>query len=107
MSSASSTWSMEMLRVHVETRVSRTGCARCGVIARVKDRPVIELVDLPSFGRPTRLVWHKRRWSLSRGVLSDGQLDRGGRPHRCRPHGDERPGRAVGHRTGRVATPGA
>ena len=33
-----------MLRVHVETRVSRTGCAGCGVIARVKDRPVIELV---------------------------------------------------------------
>ena len=51
-----------VLRVHVETRVSRTGCAGCGVIARVKDRPVIELVDLPSFGRPTRLFWHKRRW---------------------------------------------
>jgi transposase len=51
-----------VLRVHVETRASRTGCTRCGVIARVKDRPVIELVDLPSFGRPTRLLWHKRRW---------------------------------------------
>jgi transposase len=24
---------------------------------------VVELVDLPCFGRPTRLVWHKRRWS--------------------------------------------
>jgi hypothetical protein len=47
----------EMLCVHVETRVSRTGCGRCGVVARVKERPVLELVDLPSFGRPTRLVW--------------------------------------------------
>ena len=28
----------------------------------VKDRPRVELVDLPAFGRPTRLVWHKHRW---------------------------------------------
>ena len=35
----------EMLRVHVETRVARTGCERCGVIARVKEQPVVVLVD--------------------------------------------------------------
>ena len=45
----------EMLRVHVETRVARAGCGSCGVIARVKERPVVELVDLPSFGRPSRV----------------------------------------------------
>jgi hypothetical protein len=28
----------------------------------VKDRPMVELVDLPCFGRPARLVWHKHRW---------------------------------------------
>jgi hypothetical protein len=28
----------------------------------VKDQRPIELVDLPAFGRPARLVWHKRRW---------------------------------------------
>jgi transposase len=28
----------------------------------VKDRPCVELVDPPMFGRPARLVWHKRRW---------------------------------------------
>jgi transposase len=28
----------------------------------VKDRARVELADLPSFGRPARLVWHKRRW---------------------------------------------
>ena len=32
------------------------------MFAHVKDRPVVELVDLPCFGRPSRLVWHKHRW---------------------------------------------
>ena len=62
----------EMLRVHVETRVARTGCERCGVVARVKERPVVELVDVPCFGRPTRLVWHKRRWSCLEETCSTG-----------------------------------
>ena len=50
------------MRVHVETPDGRPGCSTCGVFARSKDRDVIELVDLPSYGRPRRLVWHKRRW---------------------------------------------
>ena len=50
------------LRVTVESRVERPACPACGTVARVKDRPVVELVDLPSFGRPTRLVWRKHRW---------------------------------------------
>src|SRR5271169_356265 len=49
-------------RIHVETKPSPVGCPRCGVFARVKDRSLVELVDLPLFGRPARLVWHKRRW---------------------------------------------
>ena len=49
-------------RIHVETQASRLGCPNCGAVARVKDRSRVELVDLPLFGRPTRLVWHKRRW---------------------------------------------
>jgi hypothetical protein len=32
------------------------------VIAHVKDRPEVELVDLPVYGHPTRLIWHKRRF---------------------------------------------
>jgi transposase len=51
------------LRVHVETTRTRPGCTGCGVFAQVKDRPVVELVDLPVFGRSTRLAWHKRRWA--------------------------------------------
>jgi transposase len=31
-------------------------------VAKIKDRPPVPLVDLPAFGRPTRLVWIKRRW---------------------------------------------
>ncbi len=50
------------LRVHVETRTTRPACVECGVTARVKDRPRVELVDLSVFGQPARLVWHKRRW---------------------------------------------
>ena len=51
------------VRVHVEVPVAVMGCAACGARARVKERPVVELVDLPAFGRPTRLVWRKHRWS--------------------------------------------
>jgi len=50
------------IRVHVETPDGRPGCPACGVFARSKDRDAVELVDLPSYGRPRRLVWHKRRW---------------------------------------------
>lgn len=50
------------LVVHVELRWPRARCVSCGANAWVKDRPAVELVDLPCFGRPTRLVWHKHRW---------------------------------------------
>ena len=48
--------------VHVELRVEPPPCPGCGRRAWVKDRPMVELVDLPCFGRPARLVWHKHRW---------------------------------------------
>lgn len=48
--------------VHIESRTARPGCAACGTQARVKDRAPVVLVDLPCFGRPARLVWHKHRW---------------------------------------------
>lgn len=49
--------------VHIESQMARPGCAGCGTPARVKDRPPVELVDLPCFGRLARLVWRKHRWS--------------------------------------------
>jgi transposase len=48
--------------VHVETRSARPLCIGCATPAQVKDRGGVELVDLPCFGRPARLVWHKVRW---------------------------------------------
>src|ERR1700691_6008099 len=57
----------DQARIHVETKASLAGCPRCGVLARVKDRSAVELVDLALFGRPTRLVWHKRRWMCPDG----------------------------------------
>jgi transposase len=51
------------LVVHVETRDARPLCVSCAGAVVVKDRRRVELVDLPCFGRATRLVWRKRRWS--------------------------------------------
>lgn len=45
--------------VHIESRMSRPGCAGCGSPAWVQDRQAVELVDLPCFGRPAGLVWHR------------------------------------------------
>jgi hypothetical protein len=45
------------IRVHVECRGPRPVCGECGSVEWVKDRPQVELVDLPAFGRPARLVW--------------------------------------------------
>lgn len=60
------------IRVHVEAVTERPSCEGCGATARVKDRPVVELVDLSCFGRPTRLVWHKRRWCCPSQACATG-----------------------------------
>ena len=51
----------EPLVVHVEQAGDRPWCHRCGGPSRVKDRDLVSLADLPCFGRPARLVWHKFR----------------------------------------------
>lgn len=38
----------------------------------IKDRPSVELVDLPCFGRAVRLVWRKRRWSCPDAACATG-----------------------------------
>jgi hypothetical protein len=52
----------EPIGVHVEQASERPACMGCGTRPTVKDRDVVELADLPSFGRPARLYWHKVRW---------------------------------------------
>jgi hypothetical protein len=39
-----------VVRVHIETRGPRPRCAGCGGPVIIKDRPVVEPVDLPVFG---------------------------------------------------------
>jgi transposase len=60
------------LRVHVELTRSVQGCPSCGVIAHVKDRRRVELVDLSMAGRPMRLVWVKRRFRCPESSCSTG-----------------------------------
>ena len=50
------------LRVHIECRGERPKCSVCGGESYSKGTYRVELNDLPCFGRPVRLIWHKRRW---------------------------------------------
>ncbi len=54
------------LEITVESRVVVASCGGCGQRAWVKDRPVVELVDLTCFGRPVTLRWRKHRWRCPR-----------------------------------------
>lgn len=50
------------IEVHVASLLDQGWCRECGARAAIKERTPVELVDLPCFGRSTRLVWHKQRW---------------------------------------------
>ncbi len=50
------------LRVHIRRRAPRPGCECCGGALWSDGEREVQLVDLGAFGRPARLVWHKRRW---------------------------------------------
>ena len=50
------------LTVTVESATELMGCPACGVVAHGHGRRVVHLVDAPVFGKPTTLVWRKRRW---------------------------------------------
>jgi len=82
------------VRVHVESTGERPTCEKCGALAWSKGRLETELVDLPCFGNPTRLVWHKRRWACPHGCGSWVEHEpRIGRQDPPRP-----PGLDPGHR---------
>lgn len=59
------------LVVHVESVPGPAGCPHCGVVATGHGRDEVVLVDAPSFGRPVRLVWAKRRY-VCREALCPG-----------------------------------
>ena len=52
-----------LLEVHVESRGLPRSCIGCERTGWVRARSKVTLVDLPCFGRATRLVWHKVRLS--------------------------------------------
>ena len=51
-----------VVELHVEKVTEPVGCPTCGVVAEFKGWREVVLIDLPAFGKPTRLHWHKRRW---------------------------------------------
>jgi transposase len=50
------------LFISVETTAYVVGCGSCGVRAVGHGRSVTQIRDLPSGGRPVRMVWRKRKW---------------------------------------------
>ena len=50
------------LRIQITTRAERPACPGCEGRVWHHDDLDVELVDLPCFGRRTRLVWCKSRW---------------------------------------------
>ncbi len=94
------------VRVHVETRGPRPQCPGCGGEVWVKDRRQVELVDLAAFGRPARLVWHKRRWTCPPGDCTIGSFTETA-PHiaSARLAMTDRAGRWVTEQVGRRGRP--
>ena len=67
----------EQVTIHFECRRGDVGCPECGVLARVKDRHLVSLVDLPMSGRPPKWCGtsagssvQRRRARSSRGAKS-------------------------------------
>jgi transposase len=50
------------LRIAITTQAARPVCPGCGGGVHGHGCNDVVLVDLPVFGRPTRLVWSKQRW---------------------------------------------
>lgn len=60
------------LFVLIETDVGREFCRTCGVRAGSKGRARVQVRDIPSSGRPVRLVWRKRRWRCEQPACPTG-----------------------------------
>jgi transposase len=67
----------DMIEIHVECRRRRPGCPECGVLAHLKEQRVVTLVELPCFGKPTKLAWHKRRWRCADPDCPNGSWTEG------------------------------
>ena len=52
----------DALVLDIESCDCLAGCPGCGVIAQGHGRVVVEVIDAPWAGVPTRFRWFKRRW---------------------------------------------
>ena len=52
----------ERVELHIQTNADSGGCPQCGVVASFKGWRIVAFGDLPTFGSPVSLHWHKRRW---------------------------------------------
>ena len=86
-----------LLVVHIESTVQQTHCPRCSTRGWVKQRTVVMLTDLPSFGRPVRLAWAKIRRICPNPACGQGSWTSTDDRIAC-------PGSTVTHRAGRWAT---
>jgi transposase len=67
--------SPESVRIVVEVTDPEGACPRCGVLsARVKERPLIRIKDLPASGQRSELWWRKRRLVCAEPVCATGSF---------------------------------
>lgn len=86
--------------VAVETTATEAWCRGCGARAGSKGRATVQIRDLPSSGKSTRLAWRKRIWRCDEpgcpvGVVAGAPSgDRAARgADRAGPGGGRPPGR--------------
>lgn len=93
------------LTVVVETVRERAFCRECGCRAEAHDRMLVELRDLPCFGRPVRLAWQKRRWRCREQLCSAKTWTEEGEAAPARLLLTQRAGMEVTRQVGELARP--
>jgi transposase len=70
------------LELEVETAGRRPACPSCRAVTVAHGRRRVRVRDLPAWGRPVVLVWHKRRWRCRSCRLAFGERHPAVRPRR-------------------------
>ena len=58
--------------LHIKLEREVVGCPTCGVVAVVKDRRLVPLVDLTMVGRAFVLAWNQRRFACPENECPTG-----------------------------------
>ena len=92
------------LRVHIRRRTPRPGCEVCGGLVWSDGERQVELVDLPAFGRPARLV-QQAAVALREPSLCGGDCHRTGPRDRAAAREADLSGGTLGDAPGGQGTP--